>query len=101
MLILQKKKKTQKHNAILSKESNCVYVDRESSSQDIKEVGGEGEEERKEKEKEGGKEVFIQMFLHFNFLLMSPSVLEVYLKLFSILSPHNFIVKFELLDNNS
>lgn len=76
-------------------------MDRESSSQDIKEVGGEGEEERKEKEKEGRKEVFIQMFLHFNFLLMSPSVLEVYLKLFSILSSHNFIAKFELLDNNS
>lgn len=61
----------------------------------------EGEEERKEKEKEGGKEVFIQMFLHFNFLLVSPSVLEVYLKLLSIFSSHNFIVKFELLDNNS
>lgn len=61
--------------------------------------GGEGEEERKEKEKE--KEVFIQMFLHFNFLLMSPSVLEVYLKLFPILSSHHFIVKFEFLDNNN
>lgn len=63
--------------------------------------GGEGEEERKEKEKKGGEEAFIQMFLHFRFLLMSPSVLEVYLKPFSILSSHHFIVKFEFLDNNS
>lgn len=60
---------------------------------------GGGEEERKEKEKKG--KVFIQMFLHFNFRLMSPSVLEVYLKLFPILSSYHFIVKFEFLDNNS